>query len=405
MLDVYPGMKETQSTMLSSLKKGVEYIGHYQIYYNARGQAVDYQHTTAPLYASDGGMVGVIEIGRNMSGVRRLQEQVVELNQLLYADHHEKHHAIITENPEMLRRLAIIKNYAGTDATILINGESGTGKEVLAQSIHNASQRVNGPFVAINCGAMAPQILESELFGYVAGAFTGASPKGKIGLFELAHHGTIFLDEISELDKPLQTRLLRVLQERQIMRLGSDQMIPVDIRVIAATNQTLTKLIADGTFREDLYYRLNVLKVTTIPLRKRPEDIKAIGLSLLTSFSQHYKRPALTLTPALWQELQRFAWPGNVRQLSNIIERLVLSIDHSPATLDEGRLLLDDLEEGSRREPTTCHDCQMLAGDYKTIRLRILRKLLEAERDNKSLVAKRLNVDRTSLTRWIRESA
>ncbi|MDI5758029.1 hypothetical protein MJN52_17835, partial [Salmonella enterica subsp. enterica serovar Kentucky] len=143
----------------------------------------------------------------------------------------------------------------------------------------------------------------------------------------------------------------------------------------------------------------------TIPLRKRPEDIKAIGLSLLTSFSQHYKRPALTLTPALWQELQRFAWPGNVRQLSNIIERLVLSIDHSPATLDEGRLLLDDLEEGSRREPTTCHDCQMLAGDYKTIRLRILRKLLEAERDNKSLVAKRLNVDRTSLTRWIRESA
>ncbi len=161
---------------------------------------------------------------------------------------------------------------------------------------------------------MAPQILESELFGYVAGAFTGASPKGKIGLFELAHHGTIFLDEISELDKPLQTRLLRVLQERQIMRLGSDQMIPVDIRVIAATNQTLTKLIADGTFREDLYYRLNVLKVPS-------------------------------------------------------------------------------------------HDCQMLAGDYKTIRLRILRKLLEAERDNKSLVAKRLNVDRTSLTRWIRESA
>ncbi|EBG8677102.1 sigma-54-dependent transcriptional regulator [Salmonella enterica] len=280
-------------------------------------------------------------------------------------------------------------------------------KQVLHQERHTLREgkTVSAKVVDTPQGAMAPQILESELFGYVAGAFTGASPKGKIGLFELAHHGTIFLDEISELDKPLQTRLLRVLQERQIMRLGSDQMIPVDIRVIAATNQTLTKLIADGTFREDLYYRLNVLKVTTIPLRKRPEDIKAIGLSLLTSFSQHYKRPALTLTPALWQELQRFAWPGNVRQLSNIIERLVLSIDHSPATLDEGRLLLDDLEEGSRREPSTCHDCQMLAGDYKTIRLRILRKLLEAERDNKSLVAKRLNVDRTSLTRWIRESA
>lgn len=312
---------------------------------------------------------------------------------------------LITENPEMLHRLAIIKNYARTDATILINGESGTGKEVLAQSIHNASRRADGPFVAINCGAMASQLLESELFGYVAGAFTGASPKGKIGLFELAHHGTIFLDEISELDKPLQTRLLRVLQERQIMRLGSDQIIPVDIRVIAATNQSLTQLISDGSFREDLYYRLNVLKVTTIPLRKRPEDIKAIGLSLLKSFSQHYQREELTLTPELWQELQRFSWLGNVRQLSNIIERLVLSIEQSPATLDEGRLLLDDLEEGKKRQPNTCCDCQMLVGDYKTIRLRILRKLLEAERDNKSLVARRLNVDRTSLARWIRESA
>ncbi|SUG84331.1 Propionate catabolism operon regulatory protein PrpR [Salmonella enterica subsp. enterica] len=187
--------------------------------------------------------------------------------------------------------------------------KAGRGKRCWRKVFIMPANAVNGPFVAINCGAMAPQILESELFGYVAGAFTGASPKGKIGLFELAHHGTIFWMRLASWINRYRRAYYGYCRKRQIMRLGSDQMIPVDIRVIAATNQTLTKLIADGTFREDLYYRLNVLKVTTIPLRKRPEDIKAIGLSLLTSFSQHYKRPALTLTPALWQELQRFAWP------------------------------------------------------------------------------------------------
>ncbi|VEB56516.1 regulatory protein [Salmonella enterica subsp. enterica] len=164
MLDVYPGMKETQSTMLSSLKKGVEYIGHYQIYYNARGQAVDYQHTTAPLYASDGGMVGVIEIGRNMSGVRRLQEQVVELNQLLYADHHEKHHAIITENPEMLSNIAKAKRLAASNIPVTIVGETGTGKELFSRLIHQCSKRANKPFIA-------PELRRSTAYAYRKYAF------------------------------------------------------------------------------------------------------------------------------------------------------------------------------------------------------------------------------------------
>lgn len=308
---------------------------------------------------------------------------------------------IITENPEMQRRLAIMRTYALTDATILISGESGTGKELLAQSLHNASKRVNGPFVAINCGAVAPQILESELFGYVAGAFTGASPKGKTGVFELAHQGTLFLDEISELDRSMQSRLLRVLQERQVMRLGSDQIIPIDIRIIAATNQKLPTLIEQGQFREDLYYRLNVLKATTLPLRERPEDIQAIGNHLLTQFSLRYQLPELTLTPELWQTLQRSHWPGNVRQLSNIIERLVLSITNQPATLPEAALLLDDLQPVATHQSCAC--CKLLAGDYKTIRLRMLQQLLKAEQHNKSRVARRLNVDRTSLNRWLKE--
>ncbi|GKX57394.1 propionate catabolism operon regulatory protein PrpR [Leminorella grimontii] len=312
---------------------------------------------------------------------------------------------IITENPEMRRRMDIMRTYALTDATILISGESGTGKELLAQSLHNASRRANGPFVAINCGAVAPQILESELFGYVAGAFTGASPKGKTGLFELAHQGTLFLDEIGELDKPLQSRLLRVLQERQIMRLGSDRVIPIDIRIIAATNKKLPQLIEQGVFREDLYYRLNVLKATTLPLRERPEDVRAIGTYLLNEYSQRYQLPEMTLTPELWRTLQSYSWPGNVRQLGNIIERLVLSIHTRPATLAEARLLLDDLEPAAVPTPSSCPRCRMLKGDFKAIRLRMLHQLLHAEQNNKSRLAKRLNVDRTSLNRWLKESA
>lgn len=311
---------------------------------------------------------------------------------------------IITENAEMKRRLDIMRTYALTDATILIGGESGTGKELLAQSLHNASHRANGPFVAINCGAVAPQILESELFGYVAGAFTGASPKGKSGLFELAHQGTLFLDEIGELDKPLQSRLLRVLQERQIMRLGSDRVIPIDIRIIAATNKKLPQLIEQGTFREDLYYRLNVLKATTLPLRERPEDVRVIGTYLLNEYCQRYQLPEMTLTPELWKRLQNYSWPGNVRQLSNIIERLVLSIHSRPATLAEAQLLMDDLEPTATSiSSSSCSRCRMLKGDFKTIRLRMLHQLLLTERNNKSQLAKRLNVDRTSLNRWLKE--
>lgn len=354
---------------------------------------------------ADGRLIRAVLTVQTVSSLRDTEYQV-RRQELAQRGLNARYHFsdIITENSEMKRRLDIMRTYALTDATILISGESGTGKELLAQSLHNASRRASGPFVAINCGAVAPQILESELFGYVAGAFTGASTKGKTGLFELAHQGTLFLDEIGELDKPLQSRLLRVLQERQIMRLGSDRVIPIDIRIIAATNKKLPRLIEKGEFREDLYYRLNVLKATTMPLRERPEDIRTIGLHLLSECCRRYQLPDMTLTSELWKRLQSYSWPYNVRQLSNIIERLALSIHSRPATYAEAKLLLDDLEPAAAPDPSSCPRCQILKGDFKTIRLRMLHQLLAAEQNNKSRLAKRLNVDRTSLNRWLKEN-
>lgn len=309
---------------------------------------------------------------------------------------------IISANKDMQHRLKLIEKYANTDATIMIYGESGTGKEMIAQSIHTASDRCHGPFVAVNCGALAPQLLESELFGYEPGAFTGASAKGKMGFFELAHGGTIFLDEISELDKNLQSRLLRVLQERQIMRLGSDQVIPVDIRVISASNYQLLDLVKEKKFREDLYYRLNILKATPLPLRERPEDIIPIGKYLIETFSQKYNKPPIEFSNELWQLLIKYRWPGNVRQLSNIIERIVLSITVSPASIEETFLLLDDMETDCESElEKSCEQCRFVNGSFTEIRLAILEFLLQHEGYNKSKVAKRLKVDRTSINRWL----
>ncbi|GAD80954.1 sigma 54-interacting transcriptional regulator [Vibrio ezurae] len=312
---------------------------------------------------------------------------------------------ILTNNSEVKRRLKMVKEYAKTDATIMIYGESGTGKEMVAQSIHGASNRCHGPFVAVNCGALASQILESELFGYVSGAFTGASAKGKVGLFELAHGGTIFLDEISELDMNLQSRLLRVLQERQIMRLGSTQVIPVDIRIISASNNQLKMLVKENKFREDLYYRLNILKASPLPLRERIEDIEFIGRHLLKSFAKKYNKPQIELSRELWGKLRQFQWSGNVRQLSNIIERIVLSSNLSPVPLEEASLLLEDIDYNEEVEVNDCNQsCPLTQGTFKEIRHEILERVLAEENFNKSKASKRLEVDRTSINRWLKKN-
>lgn len=230
---------------------------------------------------------------------------------------------IIGESSALRKAKELARTYAATDSTVMITGDSGTGKELFAQSIHNLSSRCNAPFVAVNCAALPENLLESELFGYEEGAFSGAKKGGKIGLVELAHHGTLFLDEIGEMPLPLQARILRMIQEKEVMRLGGDKIIPVNVRILVATNQDLTHLISIKKFREDLYYRLNVLPLHLPPLRERPEDISRLVEHFIRK--QGVKRSVIKrISDEAMQMLKEYPWLGNVRELANVVERLVL---------------------------------------------------------------------------------
>ena len=241
---------------------------------------------------------------------------------------------IIGENRDMIAIKNKVKKIKSSNSTVLITGESGTGKELFARGIHMESDRKDNAFVAINCAAIPDTLLESELFGYVKGAFTGADPKGKIGKIEFANNGTLFLDEIGDMPLYLQSKLLRVLEEREITRLGSNDSIPVDIRVIAATNKDLELLIGEKMFREDLYYRLNVIPFQIPPLRDRKEDIKIITYYFTKKYSELFKKKHVIFTAEVWDYFYKYDWPGNVRELENVVEYAMNMVEsHGAITL------------------------------------------------------------------------
>ncbi|MGL5368564.1 MAG: sigma-54 interaction domain-containing protein, partial [Cetobacterium somerae] len=234
-----------------------------------------------------------------------------------------------------------INKISKNPSTVLITGESGTGKEIIARTIHMNSNRVNQPFIAINCGAIPEALLESEFFGYVKGSFTGADPRGKIGKFELANGGTLFLDEIGDMPLYMQIKLLRVLQERKIIRIGSNQLIDVDVRIIAATNQNLEHLVEMGEFRKDLYYRLNVVPIEVPPLRKRTGDIFIFAEHFAEKYATLFKKNFANISSEVLSIFEKYNWPGNVRELENTIEYMInlmgdngiLSYNHLPQKL------------------------------------------------------------------------
>jgi PAS domain S-box-containing protein len=337
----------------------------------------------------DGHTVGAVATFQEVSQIQQMEAAV---RKRIYASGHVatlSFSDIVGTSKVIEKTVAVAKRYAKTDSAILISGETGTGKEVFAQSIHNQSNRRNGPFVAINCAALPSQILESELFGYVGGAFTGASQKGKIGLFELAHCGTIFLDEVSEIDYATQGKLLRVLQEKKVMRLGSDRVLPVDVRVIAATNKNLKELIQEKKFRPDLYYRLNVLQLRLHPLRERTEDVKALARFFLKKITDGSKN-TIKLSSSAITALSEYAWPGNVRELKNVLERIVAVLD---SDIIDGHIvrqvLADDQQEDIRH--------YLLTQEYDEIR-----KALTIAKGNYSDAAKMLGISRTTLWRKLR---
>ena len=261
-------------------------------------------------------VVGAVEILRDMQEVRELASAVSETPQITFSD-------MIGRSPAIQAAIAFAQKIAPGDAVVSIRGESGTGKELFASAIHAESGR-RGPFVPINCAALPEALLESELFGYVGGAFSGARKEGKAGLFEIARDGTLFLDEIGEMPLALQAKMLRVLQERKVRRVGGSAEVAVDARIVTATNKSLERLVEEKAFREDLYYRINVFPVHIPPLRERLEDIPPLVEHFLFQINSRLHKQLQALSPAALEKLRAHRWPGNVRELRNVIERAAI---------------------------------------------------------------------------------
>ncbi|MEJ2109127.1 MAG: sigma 54-interacting transcriptional regulator, partial [Acidobacteriota bacterium] len=265
---------------------------------------------TAPLVDPHGNFLGGVETFRDMSSIKELRREIS--NRYTFQD-------IISKNAKLRQIFETLPNIAQTDSTILIQGRSGTGKELFATAIHNISPRAAGPLIKVNCGALPESLIESELFGYVKGAFTDAK-NNRLGRFQAAHEGTIFLDEIGDLPLPVQVKLLRVLEHKEFEPLGSDTTIKVDVRIVAATNRDLEHLVADGKFREDLFYRLNVILIRLPELCERTEDIPLLVEHFIERFNHHMGRGIHGVDPEAMAFLIRYPFPGNVRELENVLE-------------------------------------------------------------------------------------
>lgn len=318
--------------------------------------------------------------------------------------------SIIGSSLATLKLKEEISQVAKSTSTVLITGESGTGKEMVATSIWRESDRRNKRFIALNCAAIPESIMESELFGYVKGAFTGADPNGRMGKFELANEGVIFLDEIGDMPLYLQSKLLRVLQERKIVRIGSNQLMDIDVRVIAATNKDLKKMVREKRFREDLYYRLDVIPLRVEPLRERLEDIEDLALFYSHRFAQKFGKKAPRLTEEVMDALKRYRWPGNVRELENAVEYMV-NLMGEDGTLDVS-MLPEDIRTGNR-EPAvkieTVSGGRMGAGQILSLREleknAIRQALLQhgGHTAGKALAAKKLGIGLATLYRKIQQ--
>jgi len=299
---------------------------------------------------------------------------------------------IIGSSQNMQDSIAMAKRYSGVNSNVLIIGETGTGKELFAHSIHKASSRCKQPFVALNCAALPENLLESELFGYEAGAFSGASKNGKIGLFELAHSGTIFLDEIGEIPCALQAKLLRVLQEKEVRRIGSDGIHPIDVRVISATNINIEKEVQNGKFRSDLYYRLNILDIFIPPLRERNKDIQKLIDYYFTKLACEMGKPIPSISKEASRMFTEYFWPGNVRELRNICERLIVLNDNQNIGVDllrQLKIFKDKIIETEKEEP------QKLCIDSGNVNFKPKKK--------KKDIANELGVSRTTLWRMAKK--
>lgn len=352
----------------------------------------------APITVADE-VVGTVFTFQDATSIQQVEKEV---RRELYLRGYVAKHSfgdIVADEPCTRDVVELAKKFAATESTVLVLGETGTGKELFVQSIHNASKRRRGPFVAVNCAALPESLLESELFGYEEGAFTGSRKGGKPGLFELAHGGTIFLDEIGDMSLPIQARLLRVLEQREVMRVGADRIVPVDVRAIAATHRDLGKAVREGRFRADLYYRLNVLTIRIPSLVERRGDIPGLARRLLGAACADARLSPKTLTPDAAAELARYSWPGNVRELRNVCERLAVAVDGWQVSREEVVKLLD--RNGADCDLRTERMTISLPfdGGLRGIEEYVMNAVLDATGGDQTRAAELLGISRSTLWR------
>ena len=359
---------------------------------NKENRLVNVIKNASVLRDDDGNIIGAVETLTDMSEIVRKQQEIVELRKSLHLD--EGYHGLFGKSIIMQSLYEMIDNVGLTDAPVMIYGESGTGKELVARAIHEVSNRHSNPFIKVNCASLNENLLESELFGHVKGAYTGAD-KGRIGRFEAAHGGTIFLDEIGDIPMSTQVKLLRVLEEKEIERVGDHKPIKVDVRIISATNRNLDKLLAEGYFREDLFFRINVFPLRIPSLRERREDIPAIVQNFIRQNNDRTDKKKLGITPEAMEKLVEYNWPGNVRELRNAIEYAFvlcpgggIGINHLPVKVASG-------------VKDACKPSQPLL--RKTERKEELIKILRETDGNRSETARRLGVSRVTVWKLMKK--
>jgi len=379
-------MCEAECALRRTLKTGKPVIGKSGYIINAEGERIPVSVSTAVLRDADGHIIGGAETFRDLSEVEALRQELE--GRFRVGD-------LVSRNLLMQKLFEILPAVAASPSTVLLLGETGTGKELLARTIHSLSPRRKGPFVAVNCGALPDTLLESELFGYKAGAFTGAT-RDKPGRFALAKRGTLFLDEIGDVSPALQVRLLRVLQERTYEPLGTSRSETAEVRIIVATNKDLAEQMRMGAFREDLYYRLNVVRMELPPLRRRKEDIPLLVNQFIARFNRLQEKSIKGIMAEALSLLMAHDWPGNVRELENVIERSFI-------LCNKGSIGIEHLPE----ELTAHSTCQQLDCSMRTTRelleAQAISRALERNADNRLAAAKELGIHKSTLFRKMKK--
>ncbi|MCG0275429.1 MAG: sigma 54-interacting transcriptional regulator [Thermosediminibacteraceae bacterium] len=400
LLDVFPSLTPEESTIYQVIKSGKPIFNRYQSYLNYKGKEIRTINSTIPIM-ENGRVLGALEISRDVSEVYSLSQKVLELQQKLIGKKPRSVNiglrytfdSIIGSSQKIRELVGLLKKVAGTTSSVLIYGETGTGKELFAQSIHSASPRKNKPFIAQNCAALPETLLESLLFGTTKGSFTGAEDKP--GLFEQADGGTLLLDEINCMGLSLQSKLLRVLQEGVVRRIGATFDIPVDVRIVATTNERPEELLKSGRLRSDLFYRLSVIYVEIPPLRERLEDIEELVDYFIKKYNEKFGKNVKGVERQVMNLFKEYSWPGNVRELEHVIEGLINFVDDGYISVSDLKYLsFGSFKNYIEKKPELPSDVKSQVYEYEKD---LIVNALKSTGGNITKAAQKLGIKRQSL--------